>query len=292
MKKNIWIWFAAILFAILLWLQSVFLSDQEEIVEIPIRIENLSPELIINDPADQTIGVILKTKGINVIIFHNQEIEYVINGDQLKYGTNSIHLSLKKLVGSNRVREFVTGFESDVKMLEIDRIVTERKPVIFAFKNIDEEKYFQNHPLDKSKAEVKISGASKILAGIEGIKTEKINRSLFKNNELRLRLIKPSKDVKLLTDEIKVSLAAESQQIKTIPLVPVNFPSDLGFSISPQKVTVKVSGKKSLLNKITRDDIRIDLSANDSEIYGKLQFNLPEGVTLMEHTPEKIRIIR
>ena len=292
MKKNIWIWLAAFFLAVLLWLQNGLLSEQEEILYVPLRIDPLPKNLVFSNEQSPSIGITLKTKGMNLLLFNNQEAEYVIDGGQLEYGTNSLHLSLNKLQGSHRMLEYVTGFERKVKLISMDKIIITDKPVLINYQSHDDEEYFKKNPIDKRYSVVKVKGASKVLDALEGVQTEKVSRKALQDGKVRVRLQKPGAQVELMTDDIVLRLSGESDIIKTIPLVPISYDSEAGYTITPQKVTVKVVGVQSVLSSVTRNDIIIELVVTPDSDYGSLRFTLPEGIKIKEYTPERVRIIR
>ncbi|MCF7919671.1 MAG: hypothetical protein K9N06_07135 [Candidatus Cloacimonetes bacterium] len=291
MKKNLWIWLAAVFFAVLLWLQNVLLSEHEAVIYFPLRIDSQPADLVLSGNPNPRIGVTFKTKGINILVFQNLKAEYVVQGNQLEYGANSLHLSLKKLECSSRMREYITGFEQKVKLIQMDRIVSDMKPVVVNYLSREDEEYFQKNPFSKNSTMVEVKGASKILNNLSGIQTEKVNRKLLQNGEMSVRLLRPSPDIELLEDKIILTLSGESDIIKTISLVPIIYSQSAGYSISPQKVTVKVAGESAVLAGVTRDDIRIELVVGDNPDFASLKFTLPPGIKIQEYTPERVRII-
>jgi len=294
MKKYIWIWLLAVCMAVFLWLQSVLLSVQEETVSIPLIFEpvpvNLSPNVL----KYPEIEIILKTNGVNILLFRHQNIYYREEGSKLKYGMNSIHLNIDNIICSEKQIEYIVGFKHKVKMVEMDRIITSQKPVILSFSSNSDEKFFQKQKFDLRTSTVEVKGPEKLLDKLEGIKSEPVNKRDLDNNSLRVALVSPSQLIELSTREIVVRFNSNMNTIKTIPLIPIKYLGKENITFSPQKVTAKIEGKDSLLGKIIKDDIKVELIVPDDidSIYGSLKFTMPSEVKLQEYTPEKIRIER
>jgi len=280
--------------AVFLWLQSVLLSVQEESVSIPLIFDPQPADLAPDDLIDPEIDIILKTNGVNILLFRHQNIYYHQDGSQLKYGINSIHLNLENINCSEKQIEYIIGFKQKVKMVEMDRIVSRQKPLILTFSSNSDEQFFQKQQIDVRSNIVEVKGPEKLLDKLEGIKTESVSKRDLNNNSLRVALVSPSQLIELNTREIVVRFNSIVNTIKTIPLIPITYQGKENITFSPQKVTAKIEGKDSLISKVTKDDIKVELivPAMVDSVYGTLKFTLPLDVKLQEYTPEKIRIVR
>jgi len=284
----------AVCMAVFLWLQSVLLSEQEESVSIPLIFDPQPADLAPNDFIDPEIDIILKTNGVNILLFRHQNIYYHQDGSKLKYGMNSIHLNLENINCTEKQLEFIVGFKQKVKMVEMDRIISRQKPVILTFSSSSDEQFFQKQQFDVRSSTVEVKGPEKLLDKLEGIKTEPVSKRDLDNNSLRVALVSPSQLIVLNIREIVVRFNSNVNMIKTIPLIPITYQGEEKITFSPQKVTAKIEGKDSLISKVTKDDIHVDLivPAMIDSVYGSVKFTLPIDVKLLEYTPEKIRIIR
>ncbi len=294
MKKYIWIWLAAAFLAVFLWLQTVLLSEQEETLSIPIVFEPQPRELLITGANEPEINLILRAKGVYILVFKHQNISYRVDGSKLKYGMNSLHLNPENLNCTEKQLEYVIGFAERVKLIEMDRIISIQKPVTLTFASQADEQFFGEQQLDISSNIVQLNGPEKLLGELESIKTEPVSKRDFKNNQLRVALENPSRLVELNTQEIVIKFNSKMKTIKTIPLIPVTYKGNKEISFSPSKVTVKIEGSDSKISSIKKDQILVELilSDNKEDIYGTLKFELPSDIKLLEYTPEKIRVTR
>ncbi|MCF7913259.1 MAG: hypothetical protein K9M99_12080 [Candidatus Cloacimonetes bacterium] len=294
MKKYFWIWLIAVCMAVFLWLQSMLLSEQEASLLLPIIFEPQPENLSRIDLQEPEIEVILKTKGVNILLFKHQNIYYLEDGSKLKYGMNSLHLNPENIKCSPKQLEYITGFGQKVKMIEMDRIITRQKPVILTFSSATDEQFYQKQQLDVSSGIVEVKGPEKLLEKLEGIKTEAVSKRDLKNNQLRVALISPSPLIEIKFRETVLRFNSSLNAIKTISLIPIAYTGSEILTFSPQRVTAKIEGLDALISKITKEQIKVELvvPANREILYGSLKFTLPDNVKLLEYTPEKILLTR
>jgi CRISPR/Cas system-associated protein Cas5 (RAMP superfamily) len=291
MKRNIWVWLAALLLAVFLWLQSVLLSQQEETVWLPLKFEPQPEELLLSSNENARVEVILQAKGINIFMFRQQDIYYQVDGSKLKYGKNSLHLIKENLTCSEKQLEFLSGFTQKVMIIEMDRIISRQKPVILTFASASDERFFLDQQLDVSSNIVQIKGPEKYLEKLENIKTKPVTKKDLKNNRLRVALDSPSPLIELNSSEIVIQFNSQVKTIKTIPLLPIIYSGNKLVDFAPRRVTVKIEGAESTVSEIDGEQIIANLIIDETRNsgYGKIVFVLPDGIKLLEYTPEKIR---
>lgn len=291
MNKKIWVWVAAILLAVFLWLQSVLLSDQEQSLQIPIIFDPQPQDLILSGQHEPFVEVNLKAKGVNIFIFKNQNIYYKIDGRKVKYGKNSLHLTPANLSCSQKQLEYVEGFSQKARIIEMDRITSRKKPVVLTFDSEEDERFYLAQKLDVSSNIVQVKGPEKMLETLDYIKTEPVNKHDLKNNQLKVSLTSPSNLIELQNQNIVIEFNSLSKTIKTIPLINVSYNGEQHIDFSPQRVTVKIEGAQLQVNNISKKDITAMLILPENQISGDAQliFELPEGIKLLQYTPEKIR---
>jgi hypothetical protein len=292
MKKLIWIWITAAVLSVFLWLQGVLLSVQQESIGLPIVIEPEAEGLVLSKDLEPEIRVILQARGMQILALNYQNIYYQIDGSKLKYGKNSLHLNPENLVCTEKQLSFITGFEDKVKLIEMDRVVTQVKPLKLTYSSQLDEEFFLEKQLDSKSAQIEITGGEKFLDTLAFLKTQPVSRRHLKNNQLRITIINPSPQTSLSKRETVITFKSRMESLKTIPLIPVIYQGDREITFSPNKVTVMLEGLDSQLGNITKDDIKVNLVLEEKGVsdFGTLEFELPPGIKILEYTPERIRI--
>lgn len=282
---------AAIGIALFLWLQTALLSLQVEEVSLPIVFDPEPSELILKSDIIPEVSLYLQTKGIWIFLFKQQQIYYQVDGSKLKYGVNSLHLQVENLNCSDRQLEHIKGFTEKFKLIEMDRIINRQKPVMLTFTSKVDEEFFLEQKLDISSNIVQVKGPENLIESLEHIKTEPVTKKDLKNNQLRVALMSPSHLVELKSDEIVIKFNSQVKTVKTLSLLPIRYYGDRQIEFSPKKLTVKLEGNENELGKLNKDKIKIKLVIPDSLAtgYGYPEFELPNGITILEYTPEKIR---
>jgi len=124
---------------------------------------------------------------------------------------------------------------------------------------------------------------------IDRVSTESITASMLDQSELTLLLNPLGNDVSSSVKQIKVIISSSSNTTRVIDNLPITVTQEK--KCIPSTVTVKISGDSKEMININPSDINIGI-ANEPDEYGfySVTVKIPEGLQLIEVTPQKVRL--
>jgi hypothetical protein len=294
MKKNFGIKILVIIIALLLWFQQQLLKNQT--VEIPVQIDykNVPEDLIIMPESAQTVLINLTGRGLDILFYKLSKPRVSIDASQFRYGKNAIELHKQELfMGENGLELNQLGL-NETNWATTDRLVEKEKPVKVVYASTKEEEFFLENKILDENLKAKIIGPLSLVNEIPFVETEKISKKMVRDGFLKVELVKPDELIDLKDKEITLQILQSRIINKTISLIPVQFPLEQNVTIIPQKVTVMVRGPEDVVDKLNQQSIKASITLDSSKRndFVDIQFDLPSGVKLIDHTPQKIQVIR
>lgn len=294
MRKNLVIKILVLLIAILLWLQQVLQKTHNVELLVPISLQNLATNLVLEDIILPQIRVEIQAKGYDVIFAKFSNFSFNIDAAKYKYGKNKIKLTEKNLVYPKRINLKVIDINYDNDLvITVDRLSEKSKPVEIVYESTADEEFFIENKILNENQKVVLKGPLILLKQIEVVKTKPINKKMVMGGKLNAELISPNVNVKLETEQVVYEITQTKIINKTISLIPIKFPESENLTIIPQKVSIMISGPEEILITLNNNsfDANLDLK-NVRKGFTGVKFDLPSGVKMVEYTPQRIQVIR
>ena len=292
MKKKFWIMILAFFIAIVIWLEIDITKVHQVNLTIPISITNAPTALIPLSINPETIDITIEGTGKNIIFYNSKKQPYYIDLKDAHYGKNYYPINLEKLkVFEEHHLKILHKPAFDNVLITMDNMSSKFVPVIPTFLDGESEKFFQENNLTVSPERVQIKGPKTLLTVIYEITTLPFNMKNFENNP-QINLT-PSLDKKISFEKSSVSIIKFVPKIiqKTFSLLPIL--TQEGVEISPNSVSIKVSGEEKILQNISFKDFIAEINTNTSiqvDSLIEVKIYLPEGIKLIAQTPENVRI--
>lgn len=292
MKKKFWIMILAFFIAIIIWLEIDITKVHQVNLTIPISITNAPTALIPLSINPETIDITIEGTGKNIIFYNSKKQPYYIDLKDAHYGKNYYPINLKKLkVLEEHHLKILHKPAFDNVLITMDNMSSKFVPIIPTFLDGESEKFFQENNLTVSPERVQIKGPKTLLTDIYEITTLPFNMKNFENDP-QINLT-PSLDKKISFEKSSVSIIKFVPKIiqKTFSLLPIL--TQEGVEISPNSVSIKVSGEEKILQNISSKDFIAEINTNTSIQIDSLidvKIYLPEGIKLIAQTPENVRI--
>ena len=289
MKKKIWYGFFAFLIAVAIWYQINLLREQNVVINVPMRISNISDNFYILNRDELRVPIRVVGSGIYILIYYlsNPFINY--NGAEMYIGSNVIDLSDSESILKYHPKLRFNIVQSDEDLVvEVDRVVQKRVPVIFDFVSERDRETLVSSNYIFDDVYISISGPESEINKIDYVHTEKINADAIKPRSPFVRL-KYVNDFVISTLELqKIS---DIISTRTLALIPIEHDTTK-ISLFPQRVSVKIEGKLDSLNALSSEDITAyvlgDLFEDDSDV--NIHFRKPDHIKILDFTPQKVNV--
>lgn len=147
-------------------------------------------------------------------------------------------------------------------------------------------------------AKVTVSGPQTEVAKLKRVETEPIDlREVRSEAERELALRFNLKQSELSTQSVAVKISVTTVQgDKKFDGLPIEVRSTAADTlvVSPEKVTVKVSGPKDRINALKKEEVIPYVRIGKDEKAGEypILFELPKGVDMTSAEPEKVKVVR
>ncbi len=295
MKKNLSLKILVLIVSMLIWMQQMFLKNHTQKIFVPILFENIPEDLIVMNDDNLNISLSLEGRGMDILFFKIAQPLNKLKAEELHDGKIII------LVHEENV-EFPQRIKIDLKAMNyrgfdwimLDRLVTKTKPIQLKYASTKDEDFFYKNKILTNEVKVKLKGPLSLLNEIKKIETQKISKKMLRDGKVKVSLIKPVGKVEFENNDIVFDVLQKKIITKTISLIPVKFPINENISIIPQKVSIMVRGPEDIVNKLDKRKIsaHIEINKAKSNDFVDIKFDIPTGVKLIDHTPQKIQIIR
>ena len=274
--------------AILLWLQSAMLGENRAILNIPVQLIN-APKDVSIDKTQESIPYIVEGRGIDIVRFVASRSQISIDASKIKPGVDLLALDDYQvelppgveldLIGPANAREIAVkaeSFQQEVVPIELSFQDKSLRSALM-------EKKFRIQP-----EKVEIYGSARVLRGIESIKTVEITNRMLSQNQVRLNLVVPNRDLTVSEKYVTLSLENRRSEARVISAVPLtDADADKYF---PNSITVKVTGSPEALAALTASDLTVSIATTpEPDGSRKVSVSTPDGINLVALTPEKVR---
>jgi len=295
MKKNLTLKILVVIISIVMWMQQMFLKTHTQKIKIPILLENIPDDLIVMNDDNLNISISIESRGMDILFFKIARHLYKIDASDFRYGKNMLELKEDGLEYPQRIKiDLKSMNHSGFDWIMLDRLVSKNKQVQLKYASTKDEEFFLKNKILNDEVNVKVKGPLSTLNEINKVETQEISRKMLRDGKVKVALLKPGNKIELENSEIVFDVLQKKIITKTISLIPVKFPINENISIIPQKVSIMVRGPEDILSKLDKRKIsaRIEIDKVKNNEFVDIKFDIPSGVRLIDHTPQKIQIIK
>lgn len=274
---NIALKITALLFGIAIWFIVISRQDYQLVLEVPLNFVKLPENMAIASKPPHTIHITVKGKTWDLIRLH-REIEkgntnaatMVIDLQKAELGATRIHLDQKNFVAPSFAN--VKFVEPDNRVLFIDldldtRIV--RNVPIRANTTINAAQGFLLADDPKiTPAEIQVTGARNALARIIDIPTDSMVFDTLKTSQVfNVPLNFETVPAFVYPSDSNVNISVDIQKMasKTFQQIPVSligFYDRTQYTLSPDTLTVEITGGDKVLDSISKESIELIMEFN------------------------------
>jgi len=301
--ENMGLKVGALAVALLLWFHIATEKDTyDRILEVPIRVEGLSSDLIISAELPLTVPVRFHGRGKNLLTLPWRDVQVVVDAsDILTRGTRSRYLNLSNVrYPDSPDFTVIEILELDQIKIETDRFVSIRLPVMARMDIQVAGGHTFVGTVETMPDSVTVSGPGSFLRDLLFVETD----TLRSRRRVRERIdqevaIRGLSIYNLSVEPPLVKIVQDVQPLgeRTFTEITVQFEGRGNtdrYLAQPQNARVTVSGGVRLLEKLKEEDIRLILNLNlfrtDVQTPLTPQVELPEGITLLILDPQQFRV--
>lgn len=283
-KDNLGIKFFALILAILIWLQSVLVSEHRSIVSLPVNLRNM-PQNITLENIPQNIPFTVRGKGLDILRLMLAKPRVNIDASGITPHTDIISLQNYAIDMPENMDVTLLGpAESDQLAIQAD---------VFHQKVVGIEPVYADNYTQKRMKELRYSftpdkvtifGPKNKIQSISKIKTMPIEQEQISESRVSIELDVPDAQINVSEKTVlmNISGAQESSKVFTDIVLPGVY--------MQSRVAVRLSGPGSVLEKLSIQDIKAKVSAEaDSDGFYGVELELPEGVNVIAITPNRVR---
>jgi len=281
----------ALTIAVGLWLAGH--RDIERSIEVPVEFRNIPGDLMVMD--NRVDFVVLRVTGPRTLVstIDADDIKLPIDLKSAKPGTVSYPLG----GGSFNIPRgvAVARITPPVVHLRLEPVIELTLPVSVRVSGRPASGYRISQTIVKP-ARVAVRGPTEEVRPLTAIETVAVD--LDETRGISERLVRLATDGKPLTfspDQVEISVTIEEEEIsRDFYQVEVGVKDLKGdYTITPKTIFLRVAGPKNLVDKLELGPKNVfvplqGLGAGDYNL--PPQFELPRGVTVVEHKPARIRL--
>lgn len=284
MKDNFGLKVFALLVALLIWLQSVLVSEHRSKVNLPVNMRNL-PANITLENLPHNVPFNVAGKGYDIIRLALSKPVVNIDASGISEGADLLTLNKLSFDTPENINVTILG-PSDSRDYSIQADVFHQKVVRIQpeFKDIETRQQVESSHYSLNPERVTIYGPKSRVQDIEYIHTAKIDEEALKAAQSEISLISPHKDVNISAKTVLFTMRGSQESTKVFS--DINLPANY----FPTKVAVKVQAAANLLNQLSAGQIKATVSNEmDSEGFYQVEIKLPAGYQILAITPDKVR---
>ncbi|MEF3694702.1 MAG: hypothetical protein V3576_05070 [Candidatus Cloacimonadota bacterium] len=288
-RELIWLKLLALALATLLWLQSVLVSEHKAVVNLPIVLLNNPDDLSIKEQPE-SIPFLVQGKGIEIIKLALSDLKVSVDASQIRPGQDILSISNYTLNIPDNIDLVMVGpvGNEDIR-ISAETKREKRVPINLSFENEQVRQEFSRKSLQMSPEFVNIAGPSHLIDNIRSINTVELNRRHLGQASFKLELQMPSGNLSADVEEVRILVSSNQTITKVLNNVPI--PEKPGMRFFPSRLTVKLSGDRQAVDSLRISSLRPELSQTpDQQGFYTVTVRVPDGITLVDVTPDKIRV--
>lgn len=289
MNKKLGLQIFSICLALLIWLQITLRSQHRTVVNFPVVLVNLSPDVSLSK-LPKTIPFDVRGNGIDLVKLYFSSAKVEIDAARLRAGEEKLPLDdyhLKDLPSSSNIEIFGPAVDREMTV-STDLMLHKNVKVTPAFENEATRVKFGQLNYIINPSSIKIHGPRRELNNLKAITTAPINMSMLDKKEFYIPISLSSS--KISSSVLRVHVSRLPKQIQARVFEAIKIDSG-GRAIFPTTATIKVEGDPQIIKQLKSSDFQIKASKDaDAERMLQLEAVLPKGVIKYEITPRKVSL--
>lgn len=299
MRKKLYIFIAAVLFAIIFWGSISLSGSYYANIDVALKLFDFPDGYTTGSNLPDNVSIKLKGEGWKLVTLNiGAESEYRVSVESdsgLKYVNLYNNLANNRWILSETE---VIDINPDTIAFFVERIVSRKVPVLvdlgLEFKTgyglasnilVTPDSVIVSGPVSIMKDLKKISTVRKSLSSLDNKKVVNINLPKTTGITYNSNLIEVALDVQRIVDK----------QFDNIPVDVLDVPQDISVVLLPNTVGCSVRGGVNVLGNLNEDQFKAYLFYSDivSDTLGSVvpHLELPENTSLMFIKPERVRYI-
>jgi YbbR domain-containing protein len=281
----------ALTIAVGLWLAGH--RDIERSIEVPVEFRNIPSDLMVMD--NRVDFVVLRVTGPRTLVstIDADELKLLLDVNTAKPGTVSYPLAGSSFNIPRGVS--VARITPPVIHLRMEPVIKLTLPVSVRTSGKPAAGFRISQTLVQP-ARVTVQGPAEEVRRLTAVETVPVDLNETRGVPKRLaRLATGGKPLTFSPDQVEVSVTLEEEQvIREFAQVEIGAKDFKGvYTINPKTIFLRVSGPKNLVDKLELSSVSVfvklqGLTVGDHNL--PPQFDLPNGVKVVEHKPAKVRV--
>lgn len=281
----------ALIIALGLWVAGH--RDIERSIEVPVEFRNIPADLMVMD--NRVDFVVLRITGPRTLVstIDADEIKLALDLNGAKPGTVSYPLGGSSFNIPRGVA--VARITPPVVHLRMEPVIKLTLPVSVRISGKPASGYRISQTIVQP-ARVVVRGPAEELRRLTAIETVPVDLNETRGVAKRMvRLATDGRPLTFLPDQVEVSVAIEEEEAsRDFTQVEIGVKDYKGvYSVNPKTIFLRVSGPKSVVDKLQLSPMSVfvtlqGLGAGEHNV--PLQFDLPNGIKVVEHKPVRVRV--
>lgn len=289
MNKKLGLQIFSICLALLIWLQITLRSQHRTVVNFPVVLVNLSPDVSLSK-LPKTIPFDVRGNGIDLVKLYFSSAKVEIDAAKLRAGEEKLPLDdyhLKDLPSNSNIEIFGPAIDREMTV-STDLMLHKNVKVTPAFENEATRVKFGQLNYIINPSSIKIHGPRRELNNLKAITTAPINMSMLDKKEFYIPISLSSSKISSSVLRVHVSRLPKQIQAKVFEAIRID---SGGRAIFPTTATIKVEGDPQIIKQLKSSDFQIKAAKDaDAERMLQLEAVLPKGVIKYEITPRKVSL--
>ena len=288
----------SLLLAFFLWFSiNVSERDAERVLELPVVVRKLPPDLIVVNAPDRAVTATLRGPRTILDGVDQQRGRVALDLSAAAVGEMRIELAPDMIRPELPRRLKLVRLEPQRLKVQVERLLRRRLPVRPELAGAPGLGYMTAESSVRP-AEVEVAGPKSKVEDLKEIRTEPIDMQGLEHGLQRNVLLAWAGDLVSFTpDHVLVSVSVEevsvSREFKDVPVAIVNAPRGREVVLDPPQADVTLSGPQRLLHNFKLDDGALSVDAGDLAAGTHrvtVQISLPEGVEVTRRRPEQHKL--
>lgn len=264
--KEILIFIFFLLLSFIFWFMQILQQDYEQRIVLPIRYKNVPNEWVLSENNPNTINVLLKEKGINLLYYFWNPRFHAVDVSVLSLpvlSDSTVHLS-NRMLESELSKQLIAStsiisFEPREIFIVYDTLCSRMKPVSAQVSLNMRQGFLLSESITISPSVVKLYGSQRTLDALHEVKTKRITlNDVAKTRELTTQLALPA-GIKSDIESIKIVIPVEEFTEKKIQLQVkcLDIPANYVLRMFPSSVEITCNVPLSRFKELTAENVEI-----------------------------------
>jgi YbbR domain-containing protein len=294
LQRNPGLKLVSLVLAVFLWYSITKTErDAERIIELPVSLRRIPDGLTVMDPPTKAVTVTLRGPRTILDNVDERRGRLQVGLANIALGDNRIDLSGTMLNPELPRSLKVVRFDPPSFTIRADRRTMRRLPVKPDLAGSPALGYTVSESTVTPEV-VEVTGPARLLEDLKQVRTEPIElRGVEEALQRNVLLERLNPALTFVPDVVRVRVTLEeSVAVRDFPKVPIAVPDGV-TQVQPSSIDLSIRGPQRLLHnlKLDPDAVRIDVSGLGPGTHSVVvQVNVPDGLQVVSHTPDKVRV--